>query len=304
MPAWAVPQKGRSRGAQLPPFDDLLRIHSLRPDGTRPAPVSRQTHPKSAAGPAARLFGSYRGPYWLVDDPRPGLYSADAAGGSRSRVADLPALPEPFGVLADGVVAYLLPGRAALFLVAPDGARAKELNLPGQPLAAALSPEGTRAAVLVEARMRTVVLGNQAWFTEGSDLLLVDLATEGATSMAYPLLPAQLKDGGGLEHYAGSGAAAITWRGGGELLVSSAPGVWSLRLDDTSQSQLVVPRAAGQPSPDGLAVSKDSSLLAFTCGGRILLRDLTSGQEKDLTPAGVLVGGAHHPCWMEPSGGM
>lgn len=298
---WGCAGSGPKPGERRIFFSDDLRIHSLNPDGTGLCEFPGKHTLNPAAGPGGRVyFGSYRGPYWLVDEPVPGLYSADAAGRRRNRIADLPGLPSPFGLSSAGEVAYLLPGRPALCFVPSQGGSAREHSLPGSPVAAALSAYGAQAAVLLEPRMRTVVLGNQAWFTEGSDLLILDLATGRVTTVSYPLLPEELRETGGLEHYAGSGAAAVAWRGEDELLVSSAPGVWSLKLEDLSVSRLVVERTAGQPPPNGLAVSRDGSLLAYTCGGRLLLRDLASGREKDLTPSGVLVGGAHHPCWMEP----
>lgn len=282
-------------------FSDDLRVHSLRPDGTGLFEFSGKHSLHPLCGPGGRIFfGSYRGPYWLVDEPRPGLYSSDAAGRNRRRLADLSALPLPFGISRDGSVGYLLPGRPALFFSAADGSGIRERTLPGTPVAAAVDPEGKRTAVLLEARMRTVVLGNQAWFTEGHDLLVVDLDDQKAAAVEYPLLPEELKEQGRLEHYAGSGAAAVAWRGGEELLVASAPGVWAVGLEDPSTSRLVVPRVPGHAPPDGLCVSKNGTDLAYTCEGRLLLRDIPSGQERDLTPVGVLVGGAHHPCWMEP----
>jgi hypothetical protein len=282
-------------------FSDDLRVHSLRPDGTGLFEFSGKHSLHPLCGPGGRIFfGSYRGPYWLVDEPRPGLYSSDAAGRNRRRLADLSALPLPFGISRDGSVGYLLPGRPALFFSAADGSGIRERTLPGTPVAAAVDPEGKRTAVLLEARMRTVVLGNQAWFTEGHDLLVVDLGSEKAVAVEYPLLPEELEDRGRLEHYAGSGAAAVAWRGGEELLVASAPGVWAVRLQAPSTRRLVVPRGPGHAPPDGLSVSKSGTDLAYTCSGRLFLRDIPSGRERDLTPAGVLVGGAHHPCWMEP----
>lgn len=283
-------------------FSDDLRVWSVRPDGAD----AREVHGKGSQTPLAwkggLLFASYRGPYLLFDPLRPGIYRADAAGRHRHRIKDCPALPLLQGVGREGLL-YLLPeDRATLRLLNPMTGKERTLALPAPARCAAPSPDGGRCAVVLEPRFRTVVLGNQAWFTEGSDVLLVSLVGGEATSLPLPSLLAPSDGPPKLEDYAASGLAAVAWLSEDVLLFSSSPGLWSEEVRGPGAPTLLRPRRSGEAVADGLAVDAGRGRLAFTAGGRLFLREIPSGTERDITPA-ALVGGAHHPAWMEAAGG-
>lgn len=283
-------------------FADDLRVRSVRPDGTGliEFPGKPSSSPVAMSERGRVCFASYRGPYVFLDAPKPGLYESDTRGAARRKILDATGLPAPFGLDSAGEVGYFLPAaEPALLWAAPSSGAVRTLPLPAAPIAAAIDPKGERVAVALTPALRTVVLGNQAWFTEGSDLLLAPAAGGEARAIAFPSLPDPLGAEPKLENYAGSGVSALAWQGGHRLLVSSSPGIWSLDLDDPSQTRMERPRDHGLPAADGLSVSRDGGELAFTCGGKLFLWNLGTGALKNLTPAG-LVGGAHHPCWMEP----
>ena len=98
-----------------------------------------------------------------------------------------------------------------------------------------------------------------------------------------------------------AGLSAAVWLSDDEVLFSASPGLWSKELRGTGLVSLVRPRKGGEAIEDGMALDAQRSRLAFTAGGRLLLRDLRTGEERDITPRG-LVGGAHHPAWMEAGG--
>jgi len=287
-------------------FCDDLRVHSLRPDGTGlwEFPGKSTTSPlpiRRSVGIWRILVGSYRGPYLFLDAPRPGLYACSLAGGARRRITDLPGLPVIAGLASDGShVILFLPGAESLEIVDTWTGARRSIPVPAPVRAAAVDPRGERVAVILESKLRTVMLGNQAWFTEGSDLILVDLASGKITALAYTNLPDPLGAEPKLEFYAGSGMAAVAWYYPDTLIVSSAPGLWTLKLVDPPICRMAKPRLPGLPPADGIAVDKKTSALALTCGGKLLVWDLTTGDAKDITPVGDLIGGAHHPVWLEP----
>lgn len=298
-------------GRESPPgkrlfFSDDLRVHSLNPDGTGlvefPGKLTTSPQPcKDDSGAWQILCASYRGPYLLLDEPKPGLYESGLAGGHRKRITDLPAMPALVGLTAGGRSAVLLQPRGGEALWEADlrsgTVRVIPLPMPGR--SAAVDRNGKRAAVILEPKMRTVVLGNQAWFTEGSDIVLVDLESGRITPVAFPSLPDPLGAEPKLESFAGGGASAVAWYYDEMLVVSSAPGMWNLNLKDPSLSRMARPRMQGLPPADGMAVDRDTKTMAFTCGGKLFVWDLRTGYVKDITPPG-LVGGAHHPVWLEP----
>lgn len=280
-------------------FSDDLRVWSVGADGT--APVEFPGKPTSSPIPTEKggiLCASYRGPYLFFDPLRPGIYRTDWRGGHRRRVMDFPVLPALEGRAGRALLCLSSEAGSQLALVNPETRLRRAIALPARALAAAASPDGKRAAVVLAPRLRTVMLGNQAWFTEGSDLLLVPLDGGPAVQAQFPSLPRELARTPALENYTAAGMAAVDWLDGHRLLVSSSPGVWQLDLDDPGGATLVRPRTPGTPPADGIRVNADGRRLAITAAGRLLVRDLTTGIEKDLTPPG-LVGGAHHPAWME-----
>lgn len=279
-------------------FSDDLRVWSVGADGT--APVEFPGKPTSSpvpTGDGGVLCASYRGPYLFFDPLQPGIYRTDWRGGHRRRVMDFPVLPALEGRAGDTLLCLFAGTANQLVLLDPRTRSRHAISLPARALAAAASPDGKRAAVVLEPRLRTVMLGNQAWFTEGSDLLLVPLNGGPAVQAQFPTLPAELARAPALENYTAAGMAAVDWLDGHRLLVSSSPGIWRLELDAPGGATLVRPRAPGTPPADGLRVSPDGRRLAITAAGRLLVRDLTTGAERDVTPPS-LVGGARHPAWM------
>ena len=287
-------------------FCDDLRIHSIRPDGTGlcefPGKTSTCPWPVNKGPGIWRVvYGSYRGPYYFLDAPAPGLYEGSLSGTSRRRVLGLPELPVIAGLASGGAKAVLFTPRAAENLQVVDlvtGAR-KNIPLPAPAQSAAVDPKGQRAAVVLEPKLKTVMLGNQAWFTEGSDLVLVDFFSGKVESLSFPSLPDPLGAEPKLESFAGSGMSAVAWYYQDTLVVSSAPGMWNLKLKAPSLGRMARTRIPGLPPADGIAVNRDTTAMAVTCGGRLFVWDLRTGDFKDITPAG-LIGGAHHPVWMEP----
>jgi hypothetical protein len=287
-------------------FCDDLRVHSIRPDGALPRefPGKTSTCPwpvRKGNGVWRVVFGSYSGPYYFLDAPEPGLYEGALSGTSRRRVLGLPEMPVIAGLASGGAQAVLFTPRAPEDLQVVDlvtGAR-RDIPLPAPAQSAAVDPRGEKAAVVLEPRLRTVMLGNQAWFTEGSDLILVDLSSGKVEPLSFPSLPDPLGAEPKLESFAGSGMSAVAWYYSDTLVVSSAPGMWNLKLKDPSLSRMARPRIPGLPPADGIAVNRDTTAMAVTCGGRLFVWDLKTGDSKDITPAG-LIGGAHHPAWMEP----
>jgi hypothetical protein len=286
-------------------FSDDLRVHSLRADGTDPLEFSGKPTSSPVPGPEnSILCSSYRGPYFLFDPLRPGIYRTDWRGHHRHRLADW----DDMAVLCG----YSSQRSELVFLSAasPDSLQVLSLgeggilsiSLPSTAVAAAVDPTGERAALILKPRLRKVTLGDREWLTEGSDLLVIALAGGEAATTEVPAFPMELKTKPDLESYAGAGMSAICWRDAHQLLLSSAPGLWVLDLRDPSLSIMMRGRITGAPAADGLDISPDGQILAFTCGGRLILRDLITGQERDVTPTG-LVGGAHHPRWMAADGG-
>jgi hypothetical protein len=283
-------------------FSDDLRVWSVGPGGEQ----AREFPGKGGQTPfpwkGGILYASYRGPYFFFDPLRPGIYRCDAAGRRRRRLADCPALPLLQGVSRSGLLFLLPDDRTRLHLLGPEGGTQRSLSLPAPARCAAVSPEGDRCAVVLEPRFRTVVLGNQAWFTEGSDALLLSLNDGRMEPLPLPALLAPEGDvPPRLEDYAASGIAAVSWLSGDEILFASAPGLWSKDLRRPGACSLLRPRRSGEAPADGVAVDSSRARLAFTLGGRLLVRDLRSGEERDITPPG-LVGGAHHPAWLEAGG--
>ena len=243
-----------------------------------------------------------RGPYYFLDAPRPGLYEYALTGTSRKRVLDLPELPVVAGLTSGGAEAVLFAPRAAdvLQVVNLETGFLKTIPLPALARSAAVDPKGERAAVILEPKLKTVMLGNQAWFTEGSDLVLADLTSGKVEALPFPSLPDPLGAEPKLESFAGSGMSAAAWLYPDTLMLSSAPGIWTLKLKDASASKMTRARLPGLPPADGIAVNRNATAVAVTCGGRLFVWDLKSGELKDITPQGQLIGGAHHPAWMEP----
>ena len=288
---------GHAKGGRLY-FCDDLRIHSVLPDGGDPWELAGKPSSCPIAAGAGEIFcASYRGPYYLVDPLRPGIFSLNPREHRRRRLTDWPVLPVLCGFAAEGRLAFFqAAGPAEFDLLDTRTAEVRRVRLPGPPAAAAVSPTGDRAAVALAARLRTVVLGNQAWFTEGSDVTLVPLGGGDILALEYPLLPGTPPMSPSLDHYAGGGLSALAWRDAHALAVSSSPGIWILDPDHPSSSSVVRLRSPGQPLADGLAFSSDGNRLAITAGGRLIVREIATGAERDVTPPG-LVGGAHHPCW-------
>ena len=102
-------------GPQVPPpgerrilFCDDLRVRSVRPDGTGVLEFPGKQSFSPVPGPHGRVYsGSYRGPYLLMDEPKPGLYSTDAAQiGTRLFVEDRNGRAFRLTVPAAGFVIY------------------------------------------------------------------------------------------------------------------------------------------------------------------------------------------------------
>ena len=283
-------------------FSDDLRVWSVNPDGggARDFPGKGGGTPIPWNGGV--LYASYRGPYLFFDPLKPGIYWADAAGGHRRRLRDCPALPQLQGMSRFGLL-YLLPGdRATLHVLDPKSGEERTIALPASARCVAVSPDQERCAVVLDPRFRTVVLANQAWFTEGSDVLLLSLSGGQVEPLPVPALLSPPSDvPPRLEDYAAAGLSAAVWLSDDEVLFSASPGLWSKELRGTGLVSLVRPRKGGEAIADGMALDAQRSRLAFTAGGRLLLRDLRTGEERDITPRG-LVGGAHHPAWMEAGG--
>ena len=291
-------------GSERVYFSDDLRVHSIRTDGSGSFEFSGKPTSCPVVGPNHSIFcASYRGPYFFFDPLRPGIYRTDWRGSHRHRLTDCPEMALLFGYSSPHSELVFLTAASpeSLRLLSPTGGPIRSVPLPSAAVAAALDPSGERAAVILKARLRKVTLGDREWLTEGSDLLIVPLSGGEATPVEVPALPMELKGSPALESYAAAGMGAICWRDEHQILVSSAPGLWVLDLRDPSLSLMVRGRAAGTALADGLSVSPDGKSLALTCGGRLILRDLATGAERDVTPPG-LVGGAHHPAWMEAAG--
>jgi hypothetical protein len=280
-------------------FSDDLRIHSIRADGTDPLEFSGKPTSCPLAGPdGSILCASYRGPYFFFDPLRPGIYRTDWRGRHRHRLADCADMAVLCGYSKPRSELVFLTAASpdSLLLLSLSSGAIRSIRLPSAAVAASVDPTGERAAMVLQPRLRKVPLGKREWLTEGSDLVVVPLSGGEETTIEVPALPMELKTDPALENYAGAGMSAITWRDAHQLLLSSAPGLWVLDLRDPSLSLMVRGRMAGAPVSDGLAVSPDGKTLALTCGGHLILRDLATGEERDVTPRG-LVGGAHHPAW-------